>query len=223
MRTCDYCGRENPDDAFSCAGCASQLQEEAPVIKQTKAGFWIRAAARIMDLAFVILLASFTIEVMGGALVAADRAGLIPSDWLRRMHGLSLLMLLFNVLASILYHSFCEGLYGATPGKLCCGIRVVSEDGTPSNMKGALIRTLAYQFVDTLLFGAAGYTAMRKSPLNQRYGDIWGKTAVIKTSEMAPESKRSQERLLLALGLGVISYMVMVALGLLLKIWETPN
>jgi uncharacterized RDD family membrane protein YckC len=132
-----------------------------------------------------------------------------------------LLLLLCDFLADVLYHTLCEGLYGATLGKLCCGIRVVSEDGAPSTLKGALIRTLAFEFVDCLFFGAAGYTAMRKSPLNQRYGDVWGKTAVIKTSEMAPESKRAPERLLLALGLGIASYVILFVTGMLLKIWET--
>jgi uncharacterized RDD family membrane protein YckC len=186
MRKCDYCGRENPDDAIHCSGCASQLQEEAPVIKRTKAGFWIRAAARVIDSVFVILIATLTGAVMGLVLVILTQVGLISPGWQHRLHGFSLIMLFFSALASLSYHSFCEGLHGATLGKLCCGICVVREDGRPSSMPGALIRSLAY-FIDGLFFGAVAYASMKKSPLNQRYGDIWGKTAVIKLDEIAPE------------------------------------
>ena len=153
MRTCDYCGRENPDDAISCAGCAGQLQEVASVIKRTKAGFWIRAGARALDTVVICLIATFTRMVMATAFIAGGRAGFIPPDWQYRMQGLSLLMLFFDFLAYTLYHTFCEGIYGATPGKLCCGIRVVSEDGSPSTLKGALIRTIRYHFFDSWFFG----------------------------------------------------------------------
>lgn len=220
MRTCDYCGRENPDDAFNCSGCANQLQEEVAVVKQTRAGFWIRAVARIIDIVFLMLMAALTALLITFVLALMTGAGLISSEWQQRLPGLSLLMLAAGVIAKVCYHSLCEGLYGATLGKLCCDLRVVSEDGSPSNMKGAFIRTVAY-VVDSLFFGAAGYHAMRKSPLNQRYGDVWGKTAVMKTGEITSESKRTTRRLLLALGLGIASYVILVAIGFLLKIWET--
>lgn len=101
-------------------------------------------------------------------------------------------------------------------GKLCCGIRVVNEDGRPSNLKGALIRTLAY-FVDSLFFGMVAWSSMEKSPLNQRYGDKWGKTAVLKTTEIAPESQRTPDIFMLGMFFGVGCLAVIIGISLILK------
>ncbi len=216
-KKCDYCGRENPDAAVNCSGCASQLQEEAPVVKQTKAGFWLRAMARIIDTFFIFGLALLTGIITGLVLYLLSHIGMISPGWQHRMQGFSLLMIIFSALANVLYHSICEGIHGATLGKLCCRICVVKEDGGPSNIKGALIRSFAY-FIDALFFGAVGYTAMKKSSLNQRYGDIWAKTAVIRVDEITAESKRTTLRFLASLGLAITTYVVVGAVGLILKI-----
>ena len=222
MRTCDYCGRENPDVALNCSGCASQLREEPLVIKQTRAGFWIRVAARLMDTAFTGLLAGFVGEGLRVVLILADRSDLISTNWEYPTRGLGLTPVACFVLAGFLYRVFCEGLYGTTLGKLCCGLCVISEDGRPSTVKGAVIRNLAY-ILDSQFFGGVAYTSMKNSPLNQRYGDVWGRTAVIKSREVASETKRSLATLFLALGLGITSYIILVGTGLLLKIWEASN
>jgi uncharacterized RDD family membrane protein YckC len=224
MRTCDYCGGENPDEAVNCSGCGTELKNLnlSPIIseqvKLTAAGFWIRALARIIDMVFGLFV-GFTAGIFGGTtLVLLNAAGVVPPGWQHRIHGFSLTVLAFSFLGNILYHTFCEGIYGATLGKLCCGIRVVSEDRSPSNLKSALIRTLAY-YIDALFFGLVGYNSMQKSALNQRYGDVWGKTAVLKASEVAPESERSSMRLVLSLFLGVGSWIVMLAAGIILKVF----
>jgi uncharacterized RDD family membrane protein YckC len=144
-------------------------------------------------------------------------AGIIADGWQYRLQGFSLTSLGFGFFGSIGYHFFCEGIHGATLGKLCCGIRVVTEDGSPSTLKGALIRTLAY-FFDSLFFGIVGYGSMQKSSLNQRYGDVWGKTAVFKVKEMEPGSQETTTRFILGLLLGVGCLVVLVAVGLILKV-----
>jgi uncharacterized RDD family membrane protein YckC len=218
MRTCNYCGGENPDEAVNCSGCGTELQSALAIIKLTKAGFWIRALARIIDMVFGLFV-GFIAGTLGGMVLALlNAAGALTPGWQHRIHGFGLTILGFNLLGNILYHCFCEGIYGATLGKLCCGIRVVNEDGRPSNMKGAFIRTLAY-YIDSLFFGAVGYTSMNKSPLNQSYGDVWGKTAVLKASEVAPESERSPMRLVLSLFLGVGCWIFLGATGLVLKVF----
>jgi len=146
-----------------------------------------------------------------------NAGGIIAAGWQHRLHGFSLTSLGFDFLGFIAYHFFCEGIHGATLGKLCCGIRVVTEDGSPSTLKGALIRTLAY-FLDSFFFGLVGYSSMQKSPLNQRYGDVWGKTAVFKVKEMAPDSQETTTRFILGLLLGVGCWVVLVATGLILKV-----
>jgi len=218
MNKCDYCGRENPDESINCSGCGTELISASPIIKSTKAGFWIRALARIIDFLFAFLIGLIG-GVMAGLLLAIlSAAGFISHGWQYRIHGFSLALFGFSMLGDIFYHLMCEGIHGATLGKLCCGIRVVSEDGKPSKMKGALIRTLAY-YIDSLFFGAVGYSSMAKSTLNQRYGDVWGKTAVLKTSEIASESQRTPMHFVLGLFLGVGCWIVMLVTGLVLKAW----
>ncbi len=150
MRTCDYCGRENSDETINCSGCGTELQATAPaakVEKLTKAGFGIRLLARLIDFVFIILISLVVVFFCGIILFFLGSSGVITPGWQHRLQGFSLITLAFSLLGSILYHSFCEGIHGATLGKFCCGIRVVREDGSPSHFKGALIRSLAY-YVD---------------------------------------------------------------------------
>jgi hypothetical protein len=65
----------------------------------------------------------------------------------------------------------------------------------------AFKRSLAF-FWDSLFFGLVGYSSMKKSELNQRYGDHWAKTVVIKSSEVAAESKRGWEMFAVAFVVG---------------------
>ncbi len=222
MKNCSYCGRENTEVATHCQECGTEFNfpDTSPLTsnqdKAPAAGFWIRALARILDTVFGLVVGFAAGSLAGIVIVILNVAGIVPPGWQSRIHQFSLTSLGFSFLGMIAYHFFCEGIHGATLGKLCCGIRVVSEDGSPSTLKGALIRTLAY-FIDALFFGLVGYNSMQKSPLKQRYGDVWGKTAVFKTKEMAPESQRTT-RFLLGLFLGVGCWIVLLAIGLILKI-----
>ena len=125
----------------------------------------------------------------------------------------------FGLLGTIIYRFLCEGIHGATLGKLCCGICVVSEDGSPSTLKGggALVRSFGYH-VDAIFFGLVGYQSMKHSPINQRYGDRWGKTAVFKTKDIALESQHAPVLLIFVILLGTGCWVVTIALGLILKV-----
>ena len=201
MKKCPYCGKEYPDDAIFCAIDGHPFDEGHSEIhsnqdKSPSAGFGIRALARIVDAVFGLFI-GFAAGILVGIVIAIlNAAGIIAAGWQHRLHGFSLTSIGFDLLGSIAYHFFCEGIHGATLGKLCCGIRVVTEDGSSSTLKGALIRTLAY-FLDSFFLGLVGYSSMQKSPLNQRYGDVWGKTAVFKVKEMAPESQETTTRFIL--------------------------
>jgi len=222
MIQCDYCGRQNPDEAMNCSGCASQLREPPPVVKQTKAGFWIRFAARFIDFAFLGFIGFFVAEGLLVALMLAGRRDLISEDGNYASAGLGLMPVFCFIFARFLYQIICEAAGGITLGKLCCGLRVVRQDGSPCTVRGAFIRNLAY-VLDSQFLGGVGYTSMKNSPLNQRYGDVWGKTAVIKSREMSPESKRGPAHLACTLAFGVFIYAILFATGLLLKIWEASD
>ena len=222
MKKCRYCGTEYSDDVAFCPIDRQPLDVTQPEItpsrdKSPSAGFGIRALARIVDAIFGILI-GFAAGILASVVIMIlSAAGIIASGWQQRLNGFSLTSLGFALIGNIAYHFFCEGLHGATLGKLCCGICVVTEDIKPSNLKGAMIRTLAY-YIDGLFFGLVGYTSMSKSPLNQRYGDVWGKTAVVKIKELAPESRRTPTLFILGLLAGAGCFFVMLAIGLVLKV-----
>jgi hypothetical protein len=58
---------------------------------------------------------------------------------------------------------------------------------------------------------------MQKSSLNQRYGDVWGKTAVVSIKQMPLESQRTSTLFIIGLLLGAVCWFVMLAMGLILK------
>jgi uncharacterized RDD family membrane protein YckC len=222
MKKCQYCGAEYSDDATFCAVDQQPLEVTQPEKtsdedKSPSAGFGIRALARIVDTFFGLLIGFGAGLLAGVVIMILSAAGVIAPGWQHRIHRFSLVSLGFSLVGNIGYHLFCEGIHGATLGKLCCGICVVTEDMKPNNLKGALIRTLAY-YIDGLFFGLVGYNSMSKSPLNQRYGDVWGKTAVVKVNELALEARRTPTLFILGLLAGAGCWFVLLAMGLVLKV-----
>jgi uncharacterized RDD family membrane protein YckC len=219
MKKCRYCGAEYADDVAFCTIDREPLDVTRLEITSDQdirtAGFGIRAVARILDFIFGLAIGFMAGLLAGTIIIILAAAGVISPGWPERIRGFSLISLSFSLIGNIAYHSICEGIHGATLGKLCCGIRVVTEEMKPSTFKGALIRTLAY-FIDALFLGLVAYSSMSKSPLNQRYGDVWGKTAVVKT-KMAPEPQRTPKLFILALLAGAASWFLMLAIGLVLK------
>jgi uncharacterized RDD family membrane protein YckC len=110
-----------------CAGCKpvfmQKLAEGARVSTGALnyAGFWIRVGAKILDtivvgIVFIPLIFYFAIK-----------AG--PSPQFSAYQVLQLLFQLLYMAANIGYQIFFLGKYGATPGKMACGLRVVTAEG----------------------------------------------------------------------------------------------
>ena len=92
------------------------------------------------------------------------------------------------LLASIAYHTLCEGMSGATIGKRILGMVVVREDAGPCDLKAATIRSFAY-LIDSLFFGLVGYLQMNKTPQQQRHGDHWAGTVVARRAALPAEKQ----------------------------------
>jgi len=147
---CCECDRTFPEAdlvAFEgrwvCAGCKSALFQrirEGAVLPgdMVYGGFWIRLGAKLID---NLILSAGAVVILGiafgiGFAVYAPRmraAG--AEDAIVRLFeppvGLLLqlgMQLVFNGVA-ILYNTLFTGRYGATPGKMACGLRVVTADG----------------------------------------------------------------------------------------------
>jgi len=203
--------------AWVAAGSVAGLATAAPI---EYAGFGVRAAARAVDSLACVLL-GFAGGLFGGiALAVLQAAGRAPADWSARLRAQSPVVVLFSVASMCLYHAACEGLCGATPGKFVCGLRVVSADGGPARLGGALIRTLGF-YLDSLFFGLVAYSKMSKSPLRQRYGDGWAGTAVAYARSLPESSKRSGWDFVVAGLVGVGGAAALDAASLLAKVFWT--
>jgi uncharacterized RDD family membrane protein YckC len=227
MKKCPHCGKEYPDDATVCAidqtsfddpyNSPSDGPDYSKQDRSPYAGFAIRLLARLIDMTFGFFVAYVSSFLAILTIVMLGSAGVISPGWQYRLHAFSMIAILLFMAGESVYHIFCEGIHGATVGKLCCGLRVISQDGQPSTFKGAIIRTLAY-LLECQFFGLPAYDSMRRSPLNQRYGDKWGKTAVVKIKETDLGSQRTPTIFILGLATGVGCWYLLVLMGFILKV-----
>jgi uncharacterized RDD family membrane protein YckC len=176
------------------------------------AGFWIRALARLIDTIIGYILGHFSGYAAALVLVGLQLLTVVRSGWPFRILHQKLVMLPFNMAGAILYHTLCEGLYGATLGKFFCGLRVLSEDRTPCRLWAGFIRSAAY-FIDSLFFGLVAWLEMSKTDAEQRHGDNWAHTVVVRRAAVPQESKRSEFRLFGALAAGICAWAIMIIAG----------
>ena len=180
------------------------------------AGFWIRALARLIDIVYVNLLGLIGGFLAGIILIILEIVGIVSPGWEQRIQGRSIVVIGLSILGAFLYHALCEGIHGASLGKLICRLRVLQEDGRPSTIRGGIIRNFGW-FVDAFFFGLIGYSSMAKSPLNQRYGDVWGKTIVIKTKDYPVSDGRSPAHFIAGLLLGSACCTLLDVFGIVLE------
>jgi uncharacterized RDD family membrane protein YckC len=180
-------------------------------------GFWPRAGARIIDLIVhyvVYFAASIFFAIMLGVIATLNH---VPTEPLvAKMAAFQFTAFVLAYLGSVAYHTICEAGSGQSLGKLAIGAVVVQEDGAPCGFKPALIRSFAY-FVDALFFGIIGYMQMNKTPQQQRYGDTWGHTLVVKKDALPPTSGASGGRFFAMFVLACLADAATALLGLALK------
>lgn len=158
------------------------------------AGFWIRAAARVVDL--VLILAAFNLFWLG------DRYGADAGWWDPGFPGeegsaADAGFSLANVLRGVFffgfpafYYVYLHGTCGQTFGKMAMKIRVLGEDGSPISHRKALLRYLGYFLCDLTL--DIGYVWAAFDPRKQGLHDKACRTIVV--HEEAPRhAARSPE------------------------------
>lgn len=180
------------------------------------AGFGVRFLARLIDLIWGILLGLITGSILGIVLAILQLAGAIAPEREPRIQGLNAAGFVLSLLGNFLYQTVMEGIHGSSLGKLVCKLRVITTDGLPCNMTRALLRSLAF-YLDSLFFGLVGYNSMQKSPLNQRYSDVWAKTVVLRTADIPLSAKRPMWRFLIGFCLGSACWMFLLAIELVLR------
>jgi len=130
---CAECGRVFPADEmvpyrdlFVCAECKpiffQRLKEGAPLPgMMAYGGFWIRFAAKFLD-GIILGVASGAIGALNGALFLTN-----ASD--EMMFVTMVLNSFIGIALGVAYVTLFVGKFGATPGKMACGLKIVLPDG----------------------------------------------------------------------------------------------
>ena len=151
------------------------------------AGFWSRAAARIIDL--LIIIAAFNLIYLVDTL-GAD-AGLWTGMGLGEgsppggaFSMANVLRGLFFLTFPVFYYVYLHAVYGQTFGKMALRIRVVNEHGTPLDYRKAFLRWLGYFLCDLTFY--VGYVWAAFDPRKQGLHDKVCKTVVVRTDAPHP-------------------------------------
>ena len=157
-------------------------------------GFWPRFAARGLDtiIHFLIVLVA---SILGGILIVIVQSttGRSIQESLQALHEARLTNFVFSFFGIVFYGTIFESLHGSTLGKRLLGFVVLHEDKSPCRFLAAAGRQLAF-VVDSILFGLVGFYAMGGNRREQRYGDQWCRTIVIRRRSAPPGAVRSDLR-----------------------------
>ena len=173
--------------------------------------FAIRAAAYVIDVALNIAINLVVLVAVGFALGVA--LAISPRELRFDEQRVQNVGFVVQAVASVLYFAVFEWLYGATPGKLLLGMRVVHRNGEPCGLGAALIRGLLRYF-DILFFGIVAYAIM-KAPMYQRAGDRVARTIVVGAKDGIVQRPRPRSRFVLALALFLALEAAAISISLL--------
>ena len=126
-KNCSECGMAYFDDellrfgdALVCGKCkplfVQKLKEGvAPAGEMVYAGFWIRVGAKFVD-GIIFTIIALVLGFLGNLLTVHPIARVVLTN-------------VFSFILGLAYTTYFVGTYGATPGKMACGLKVVRPDG----------------------------------------------------------------------------------------------
>jgi uncharacterized RDD family membrane protein YckC len=132
----------------------------------TPAGFWIRLAAFLVDLATLMMAVN---------LVQLGFRSLGTPPWIGSV---------VNLVITLFYFGFFYSMKGATPGKWTFGIRVRHQDHHPGFFRSILRETIGKTVSVVLFFGGFFMSAFRRDKLALH--DLVFGTRVIKSAPLQP-------------------------------------
>ncbi|MEW5738294.1 MAG: RDD family protein [Myxococcota bacterium] len=211
---CTRCGTFRCAECLTaglCPLCRDAMGATGPKAEDT-VGFGRRAGARIIDLVLHQAFALAGGVLAGIALVLLQASGAVRPGWESRLDGGFLFNMLVGTLASSTGAAVSVWICGASVGKLILGLRVVSMDRPRVPPGSALIRELAF-LIDGFFFGLVAYNVMNGSPYNQRLGDQWGNTTVVRAETIPPAVAPGYGALVLGVGAGVVTHVLLLAVA----------
>jgi uncharacterized RDD family membrane protein YckC len=169
-RFCSSCGKPFPSEDLALFGSSAVCAACKPAFVQglrqgahstagasafRYAGFWIRTAALFID-GFITGIVSVIILLLltGGSFTTQA----FSSSWYTQQ--------LFSLLFGISYYCFFWTSYGATPGKMALGLKIITPDGGPISLGRAIGRYFSLILSSiTLLIGfmMAGWDSEKRS------------------------------------------------------------
>ncbi len=179
VTVCSQCGRSFPkdqvvmfDNRVICAACkplfVQRLKEGAGLPGQLRyAGFWIRAAAKIIDLLIwfvIVMVIGYFVGMLFRSVVGhtQNREALYGGLFL-----IFLIQLLIRIIIVASYNTYFIGRFAATPGKMACRIKVVTPEGGRVSYPRALGRNfaewLSSTFTLTIGYIMAGFDSEKRA------------------------------------------------------------
>lgn len=163
-KKCDACRKRTPPsdlsregDLWICGPCRMEAYRRQfgggmpryQVAQFYAAGFWIRLVARIIDGLILGLLQNLAFALFGIRNAALERlmAGEItnPVEAQAALYASLGSVMWLSLGTGLGYEMFFLGFFGATPGKLCLGLKVVSDEGEKIGLLRAFFRYFAMQ------------------------------------------------------------------------------
>ena len=180
------------------------------------AGFWIRAAAKIIDVYVVNIVLNLVVGLLFGFFIVIFYPSYV-STIENMSKSINVVGYLYAIIGVTLYESISESVGTTTVGKQIFKLRVLTTDGKPPEFKQAFIRSIAF-FVDSLFFGVVAYISMSSNKLNQRFGDKWAKTVVVYKDNAPKSSIIDKLEIKKAISFGLIVWAVIIFWSLLASI-----
>lgn len=161
--SCDECGRSFPVDemirygeSMICATCKplffQKLKEGSLSRAMNYAGFWIRAAAKIIDGIILWLVSTIFSLIAGFAMTMVFWGSTEQEAFHPVMFVFYGLMYILQIAFNAAYATYFVGKYAATPGKMACGIKIVTADGGKVTYLRACARHFA-EFLSAIILG----------------------------------------------------------------------
>jgi len=147
-----------------------QAQESIAPSEGVAAGFWIRAAAALLDSVISSAL-QFGMAFALGTITELSGASTLPM--------VQILIMLFSTLSGVFYYVFFTGYSGQTPGKMALRLKVVRLDDTQVSYGQAFIRETIGKFISGIVLGI-GYLMVALRNDKRGLHDLMADTRVIK-------------------------------------------
>lgn len=178
---CPYCGAAADEPSLPSAqpaagpthqpsGVAREAIAEIP--REATAGVGRRFAATIID-GIVLFMVGYLMAVITGQ---TSQGGF-------NLQGASAFVWF---LIGIAYYIVMEAMFGATVGKMACGMKVLKTDGSSMDWNASMIRNIL-RIIDGLFVYLIGAILVWTSPLRQRLGDRAAHTVVVKKASLLAE------------------------------------